>query len=738
MKHKKSAITILIALLLSMLLIGCADRGNVTNSDVFAPEYFRAEDFVGKKISTVSGTVFDQIAAQHIPGAEHVYFNSTMDGIEALKSGRIDAVIEDDAALRLHVANNPGLRLLEPLMTQDEYGVVVTKDNPQLLKELNEFIAVIMSDGTYDDMLRRWLDIGGDKPMPDIPEGSGKVLNFGTSGIVDGFSFYSHGQLSGFDIEFVRRFAEFADYRLDISVMDFGALIPAVVSGRIDFAATLFTITEERKQSINFTDPYYYGGVGVAVFDPQSISKRPAVESARVGVMIGSTNEIFAETNYPQAELHRFNNYVDSSAALLGFKLDYAMMDYTSALNFTRNNVELEIVSDFLTDEWLCIGISMDNPELHRKISEVVDRYLADGTMDEIIANWLRNDGSDYPEIEFPRNENAPVLTMAIVSSREPTTFISNGKYVGADIELMERIAYELGYQMSYLDMEWGAVVPAMASSRADVCLGMYSTPERREKILFTTPYLKNPQVLIARKLDTETIQKLSFWQNLKVSFERNLINENRWRMIVDGLGVSLIITIFAFALATLAGFGVCGLRMSKNRLLRVIGSIYITVLRGTPIVVLLMITFYIIFARTNVSSITIAIIAFGANGAAFIGEIIRSAILTIDKGQIEAARSMGFSKIGAFFTVTFPQAVQVAFPVYMSEFISMFKLTSIVGYIAIMDLTRAGDIIRSRTYDAFFPLIMIAMIYLVVASIMIYLFNLINIKTNKRLRRVK
>jgi polar amino acid transport system substrate-binding protein len=208
--------------------------------------------------------------------------------------------------------------------------------------------------------------------------------------------------------------------------------------------------------------------------------------------------------------------------------------------------------------------------------------------------------------------------------------------------------------------------------------------------------------------------------------------------MLLDGLQVSLIITFFSFTFATLLGFGICGLKMSKNSILKAIGSIYVTVLRGTPIVVLLMITFYIIFARSAISGTWVAVIAFGANGAAFIGEIIRSAILTIDKGQVEAARSMGFSKVGAFFTVTLPQAVRVAFPVYMSEFISLFKMTSVVGYIAIVDLTKAGDIIRSRTYDAFFPLILVALIYLLTATLLIYILNLINRKTNKRMRRAK
>ena len=464
------------------------------------------------------------------------------------------------------------------------------------------------------------------------------------------------------------------------------------------------------------------------------------VETSRIGIMAGSIAEVYSEINYPQAELHLFNNYADSVAALFGHKLDYAFINYVSAINFIRHNPELEIVPDVSMDGPIQFAVSMKNPELHRQISEIIDRYMADGTMDEITSRWIITDGRDYVTADIPYHENAPVLRMAIVSSIEPLTFMLDGRYAGMDIELMQRVAYELGYRIEFLDMQWSGVISALESGRADISLGMYYTQERSERILFTPPYLDDPYVLVGRKpyaIADEAVSQ-SFLESIITGFERNLIREGRWKLIVEGLQVSLIISIFSFALATLLGFAVCGLRMSKNRVLSAIGRLYITVLRGTPIVVLLMIAFYVIFAGSRISGIAVAVITFGANGAAFIGEIIRSAILTIDKGQVEAARSMGFSKAGAFFTVTLPQAVRAAFPVYMSEFISLFKMTSVVGYIAIVDLTKAGDIIRSRTYDAFFPLIMVALVYLIVASVLVWFFNMIYKKTNKRLRRAK
>lgn len=230
----------------------------------------------------------------------------------------------------------------------------------------------------------------------------------------------------------------------------------------------------------------------------------------------------------------------------------------------------------------------------------------------------------------------------------------------------------------------------------------------------------------------------MTFFESIKNSFIQNLLVENRWQMVLEGLWVTIIISIFALILGTILGFGICYLSMSKRKVLNFISKIYITLLRGTPMVVLLMITFYIIFAKVDINPVLVAIIAFGLNGGAFIGEIIRTAILTVPKGQIEAARSMGFTAKGAFLSVTLPQAVKAGFPVYKSEFINMVKQTAIVGYIAIVDLTKVGDIIRSRTYDAFFPLIMVAIVYLMTIGVFIWIFNWINKATDKRLRRKK
>ena len=465
---------------------------------------FNPSDFTGKTFAILTGTPWDTILEEHIPGAKQAHFNSIPETILSLKQGKVDATFTSTALAKKFGNMYPELTLLYPPVTESEVALVFGKEHAVLRESFNIFLREIHENGVYDEMTKRWLESPEPPEMPAIENyAASGTLVFATTGNSDVYSFIQNGSPTGFEVEIALRFAAYMKMELEIILMDFPALIPAVQSGKAEFAGARFAVTEERKQAVDFSDPILKDGIVVAV--------------------------------------------------------------------------------------------------------------------------------------------------------RKETAAVSPG-----------------------------------------------------------------------------------FWQNLKVSYERNLVQESRWKMIVDGLKVSLMITIFAFALATLLGFGVCGLRMSKNKLLNAIGSLYVHVLRGTPIVVLLMIAFYVIFAKSSISGTAVAIIAFGVNGAAFIGEILRSAILTIDKGQIEAARSMGFSKAGAFFTVTLPQAVRVAFPTYMSEFVSTFKMTAVVGYIAIVDLTKAGDIIRSRTYDAFFPLIMVALVYLAAASLMIWLFNLINNKTNKRLRRAK
>ena len=219
--------------------------------------------------------------------------------------------------------------------------------------------------------------------------------------------------------------------------------------------------------------------------------------------------------------------------------------------------------------------------------------------------------------------------------------------------------------------------------------------------------------------------------QELKSSFIWNFIEDNRWRYITDGLKITLLVTVFAVLIGVVLGFLIAIVRTThdktgKLKILNAICKVYLTVIRGTPVVVQLMIIYFIIFGSVDISKVLVAIIAFGINSGAYVAEIFRSGIMSIDNGQFEAGRSLGFNYAQTMMYIIMPQAFKNVLPTLCNEFISLLKETSVSGYIALQDLTKGGDIIRSRTYDAFMPLIAVALIYLAMVMIFTKLVSLL------------
>ena len=205
--------------------------------------------------------------------------------------------------------------------------------------------------------------------------------------------------------------------------------------------------------------------------------------------------------------------------------------------------------------------------------------------------------------------------------------------------------------------------------------------------------------------------------------FYLNFIKDDRWKYIVDGLGVTLEITFAAVLIGIVLRFLVAIIRATyektgKLKILNFLCNVYLTVFRGTPVVVQLLIIYFVVFESTAVSKVLVAILAFGINSGAYVAEIIRGGIMSIDNGQFEAGRSLGFNYIQTMRYIILPQAFKNVLPALGNEFIVLLKETSVSGYIALQDLTKGGDIIKSRTYDAFMPLIAVALIYLAMVLI--------------------
>lgn len=247
-----------------------------------------------------------------------------------------------------------------------------------------------------------------------------------------------------------------------------------------------------------------------------------------------------------------------------------------------------------------------------------------------------------------------------------------------------------------------------------------------------------------------ENIQNwfIQTYESLRSQFILNFINSDRWKSLLQGLGVTLQITLFAVLIGIVIGIIVASIRSTydKNKealarkggpgyvvlkILNALCNLYLTIIRGTPVVVQLMIAYFIIFASSRNGTL-IAIIAFGINSGAYVAEIFRSGILSVDNGQFEAGRSLGLSYVQTMFHIILPQAFKSVLPTLCNEFIVLLKETSVAGYVGVTDLTKAGDLIRGRTFSAFMPLIAVALIYLLMVIILTALVRMLE----RRLRK--
>ena len=228
----------------------------------------------------------------------------------------------------------------------------------------------------------------------------------------------------------------------------------------------------------------------------------------------------------------------------------------------------------------------------------------------------------------------------------------------------------------------------------------------------------------------------MNFIDNFITKFHSTFIEKDRWMYLLDGLKTTLLITFFAVILGMVLGFLIAIIRSTHDKtgklgFLNVLARIYLTVIRGTPTVIQLLIMNFVVFGSVSVNEILVGSLAFGINSGAYVAEIVRSGIMSIDQGQTEAGRSLGLNFTQTMRLIIIPQAFKNVLPALVNEFIVLIKETSIIGYIGMMDLTKGAMLIQSRTYNAFMPLLAAAAIYLIVVMVLTFFMN----KLERRLR---
>ena len=717
------------------------------------------DDLKDKRIAVLLGSAHDIYAMKNYPNATILQFKSAADVALAVKTGKVDAALFDAEPLRELMRRDDSLGVLGDSLFSFSVGVGFAKDNELLRDQFNQFLAQIKQNGVHADMVRRWME-QGDTNMPVIEhaESTGEIV-IGTSDVGFPFTAIKDNQLIGFDIELCERFAAYLGKKAKFANMDFGSLIVAVSTGKADLISSSIYVTEEREKQINFSEPYYQMGTKIFALKKNisAFNKTEATQGTlnntsaaldfqnkRIGVLQGSVHDSYANKHYPKAITLQYKSLSDLLLAVKSGKIDVAIYNRETLTQVLQRDTELTLLGGPLASYPIGMGFNKNNGILREQFNAFLKQIKSNGQFDDMANRWIKNGSTAMPEI--PNTDANESLIVGIVSDKGlPFAAILNNTLIGFDIELAQRFGAYLHKKIEFSDMEFGNLIAAVTVGKiAMIDSTLILTEERKAKIDFSDPYYELGASLITLKKNLASydsganvaMKQPSFLQRVVNSFYSNIIQENRYLLIWDGMKTTVIISIFATLFGSLLGALVCFMRMSKRKALNLPARLYINILRGMPVLVLLMLIFYVVFASIDINPVLVAIIAFGMNFAAYVSEIFRIGIEGIAKGQTEAGISMGFTKLKTFRYIILPQTIQRILPVFKGEFISLVKMTSIVGYIAVQDLTKASDIIRSRTFDAFFPLIMIAIMYFVISGILIQSLDYLERITDPKYKR--
>lgn len=449
------------------------------------------------------------------------------------------------------------------------------------------------------------------------------VIDLGTSADFPPYEYYEGKNIVGIDPDIVKAIGKELGIEVKLHDMDFNNIIASIQSGKLDGGAAGFTVTEERKKSVNFTEPF--------AKTSQIIIKRKADDiksvddlkkGKKIGTQLGTIGDTLAKSDFGEENVNSFNKFPDAIISLQTKKIDAIIIDKESAKKFIAANKDLEIVDTPYMEEEYAIAISKNNPLLLEKMNEAIKKLKANGEIDKIMAKYQGNDDAE---------ESKGLV------GRFKSTIIDNGSY----------------------------------------------------------------------------------------------------KYLLDGLKTTALVTVSALIISFFLGLIIALVRSAKIDMadelsgfpkfvllaLDKILGLFVTIIRGTPTTIQLLIMFNVILANLD-NLVLVAIISFALNSSAYMAELFRGGINSVNKGEKEAARSLGLSNFQTMKKVVMPQAIKNSLPALGNEVITLFKETSISGFIGLADLTRGASIVISQTFDAATAYFSAAIIYLIIVMLMEKIFK--------------
>jgi len=717
------------------MLVSCSQKESGTLS-ISTPE-----DFHGKVLTCQLGTFYEMALPSKYPDSELKATDVCADAIVMVKKKRADVAFYSEFYWETIKGAYPEMTTLESPFEATDIAFAINRNRSDLKEKLDAFIqeynlehkgqnAMSIGALSYDQVVE----------LENKTHHSGKIT-VAISSDQEPFEYIQNGKILGVEPDIIRLFADKYDLDCEFLDMNFAALIPCLSSGKADIAIGMISITEERKQSVLFSEPWtsehyvcvirkedYAGNSDLVINGYDDMTGK------KIAVMTGSCQDSYLSRSGIDCEIIRMEALSDLYLALDLGKVD-GLLTSTASFTFEQKEAPFAVcVCDTISP--LPIGVAFNKKEtaLKEEFNAFLKEYLSSDVYQERAKAW----NTDYTKCSIdhsPYEITNGSISVGVSSIIPPFCFMQDGQISGWEVEILSEFARQTGRELNLVDMTFPSIISFVNSGKGQMgaCF-MCITEERKQGADFSDPWSFECTALVSKYASGNVVkEETGFIDNIKDSFYKNVIKEKRYLLLLGGLWMTILISLMAALFGTIFGAILCLGYRSSQKIIKGICNLYVDFMRCMPQVVFLMIMFYIVLGKTNLDGATVAIIAFSLCFGAYTCVIFSSTANSLDKGQREAALAMGFSKFKTFRFFTLPQLIQKALPVYKNEFIGLVKATSIVGYIAVFDLTRAGDIIRSRTYEAFFPLIIVTILYFLIIWVLSFLLKYAEIKTQPK-----
>lgn len=720
--------------------------------------YANFSDFDGKVFGSLTGTPYEKMLENDFKNVTWRYYEDFSTCVLALQKGDIDAFVFDSPVIEYATSLYLGELAAFPKLAATCDFSLVLKKNGKLTAPISKIVHEMKENGTIKELQKKWFS-GKDSIMRiewdkyNLGERKNGILRFAFDPNTMPMVYIgSDRKAAGLEVELVLKIAD----KLDMGVELINTKIPSIflymAQDKADIGASCFVITDERRENVDFCESYYSGGTAFLCRQENIKSRQQAIADKldlnspeiTVAVEVGTVTEKEAKKAFPKAKNMIVTDATNGFLAVKtkkahGYATERNVFDAYVMAGGNGVKIYRDTVIGIPGNKVVGVSKKTKIPNAEKLVNDFLDEMWANGTIEDMRTRWLVRHDVEMPEISKPEKPDfrIKVGTTGLI---EPFSYYQQSKLNGFDIELAKRFALWCNAELEFEIYDWAGVVAAGARGKVDyIFSSLYATEERREVINFSKPYgFVETVLVVSDEIDKTAHQKVTnegFFTILKKSFDKTFIREGRWMLIGKGLLITLEITVFAGILGSLLGFVFCLCIRSRNKFLRLPVAWFATIMEGIPQLVVLMIIFFVVFGKVAIDPTFVGIIAFAIIFAVSVAGILNTGIEAIDRGQWEAATSLGFGKVGTFKRVILPQALRHMLPLYKSEFVAMMKLTSIVGYISIEDLTKVGDIIRSRTYEAFFPLIAIAVIYFFLSAFITWLIGRVELRIDPKHR---